>query len=186
MSGTKVQWRGGTTSQHNSFTGADREVTVDTTKKTLVVHDGSKQGGYPLATEADLQSLGSASSADIVQGTGSSTTDVMSQKAVSDQLLGVGQTWHSLTGDRSKSTTYTNTTGRPIIVTVVGMSVSDGQRASIRLLVDGVIVDFCQITDDSQTANAYPNVSAVVPDGSSYKVERGAYDFNIYYWRELR
>ena len=32
---------GGTTSQHGSFTGADREVTVDTDKETLVVHDGS-------------------------------------------------------------------------------------------------------------------------------------------------
>ncbi len=44
-----LKLRGGTTSQHSSFTGALREVTVDTDKDTLVVHDGSTAGGFPLA-----------------------------------------------------------------------------------------------------------------------------------------
>jgi len=44
-----LQLRGGTTSQHANFTGADREVTVDTTKKTLVVHHGGS--GQPLMRE---------------------------------------------------------------------------------------------------------------------------------------
>lgn len=48
----QLQLRGGTTSEHNSFTGALREVTVDTTKKTLVVHDGSQAGGTPLMKES--------------------------------------------------------------------------------------------------------------------------------------
>jgi len=43
----KLQLRGGTTSQHSSFTGAAREVTVDTTLDILVVHDGSTAGGIP-------------------------------------------------------------------------------------------------------------------------------------------
>lgn len=44
-----LKLRGGTTTQHGSFTGADREVTVDTDKETLVVHNGSQAGGFPLA-----------------------------------------------------------------------------------------------------------------------------------------
>ena len=48
----QLQLRGGTTSEHNSFTGVTREVTVDTTKKTLVVHDGSQAGGTPLMKES--------------------------------------------------------------------------------------------------------------------------------------
>tara|TARA_X000000368_G_scaffold408685_1_gene389631 strand:+ start:16108 stop:18009 length:1902 start_codon:yes stop_codon:yes gene_type:complete len=47
-----LKLRRGTTSQHSSFTGAEGEVTVDTTKDTLVVHDGSTAGGTPLAKEA--------------------------------------------------------------------------------------------------------------------------------------
>ena len=50
----QLQLRQGTTTEHNSFTGAVGEVTVDTTKKTLVVHDGLTVGGTPLATSADL------------------------------------------------------------------------------------------------------------------------------------
>lgn len=49
---TQVQLRGGTTAEHSVFTGAVREVTVDTTKNTLVVHDGVLVGGYPVVTTA--------------------------------------------------------------------------------------------------------------------------------------
>ena len=43
------QRRRGTTAQHASFTGLLGELTVDTDKDTVVVHDGSLAGGYPLA-----------------------------------------------------------------------------------------------------------------------------------------
>ena len=45
----QVQIRRGTTAEHATFTGAVGEITIDTTKDTLVVHDGSLAGGYPLA-----------------------------------------------------------------------------------------------------------------------------------------
>jgi hypothetical protein len=52
----KLQLRGGTTSEHGSFTGAVREVTVDTDKDTLVIHDGSTAGGFPLPrTNAEIR-----------------------------------------------------------------------------------------------------------------------------------
>ncbi len=54
---TQVQFRGGTTTEHASFNGAAREVTVDTTKQTLVVQDGSTNGGFPLLREDGTQSL---------------------------------------------------------------------------------------------------------------------------------
>jgi len=49
----RLQHRGGTTVEHSTFTGAVREVTVDTDKNTLVVHDGSTAGGHPLAKATD-------------------------------------------------------------------------------------------------------------------------------------
>lgn len=39
----------GTTAQNNNYTGEAYEVTLDTDKKTLVVHDGLTAGGFPLA-----------------------------------------------------------------------------------------------------------------------------------------
>ena len=50
----KLQLRGGTTSEHSTFTGAVREVTVDTTKDSLVVHDGTTAGGIPIAKSSDI------------------------------------------------------------------------------------------------------------------------------------
>ena len=52
----QVQLRRGNTSDHSAFTGVVGEVTIDTTKKTVVVHDGSTAGGVPLATETALGS----------------------------------------------------------------------------------------------------------------------------------
>ena len=46
----QIQLRQGTTTEHSKFTGAVGEVTVDTTKKTLVLHDGVTAGGKPLPT----------------------------------------------------------------------------------------------------------------------------------------
>ena len=46
---TQVQFRRGTTSETGSFTGAVGEVTVDTDKDTVVVHDGSQAGGFAVA-----------------------------------------------------------------------------------------------------------------------------------------
>lgn len=45
------QRRRGTTAQHASFTGLLGELTVDTDKDVVVVHDGSTAGGFPLARE---------------------------------------------------------------------------------------------------------------------------------------
>jgi hypothetical protein len=51
---TQVQIRKGNTAQTASFTGALAELTVDTDKKVVVVHDGSTAGGVPLARESTL------------------------------------------------------------------------------------------------------------------------------------
>jgi len=63
-----LKLRRGTTTQHASFTGAEGEVTIDTTKDTAVVHDGSTQAGTPLAKE-DMTNV---SSTNIVSRIGAS------------------------------------------------------------------------------------------------------------------
>lgn len=51
---TVLKLRRGTTAEHSSFTGEVGEVTVDTTKDTVVVHDGTTAGGVPLAKESTV------------------------------------------------------------------------------------------------------------------------------------
>ena len=62
---TQVQFRRGTTGEHSGFTGAVGEVTVDTEKKVLCIHDATTAGGFPLLREDFSNSnlsLGSLSS----------------------------------------------------------------------------------------------------------------------------
>lgn len=51
---TAIQLRRGTTTEHNSFTGAVGEVTVDVTKDTVVIHDGVTVGGFPAINSKDV------------------------------------------------------------------------------------------------------------------------------------
>lgn len=76
----QVKFRRGTSGQHGSFTGANGEITVDTTNKTLRVHDGVTVGGTRLAkfsevSTANLQSVSThiLPSANITYDLGSST-----------------------------------------------------------------------------------------------------------------
>jgi hypothetical protein len=51
------QRRRGTTAQHASFTGLLGELTVDTDKDVVVVHDGSTAGGFPQVGVSTTQTL---------------------------------------------------------------------------------------------------------------------------------
>ena len=57
---TEFKVRRGTTAEHAAFTGAEGEITLDTNKDTLVVHDNYQAGGYPMLRE-DLNNLTAAS-----------------------------------------------------------------------------------------------------------------------------
>lgn len=57
---TEVRIRRGTTAQHAAFVGAIGEITVDTDKDTVVVHDGVTAGGFPLGQETVLSGKANA------------------------------------------------------------------------------------------------------------------------------
>ena len=49
-----VQQYRGTTAQHETYTGLPGELTVDTDKNVVVVHDGLTAGGYPMVSDKFL------------------------------------------------------------------------------------------------------------------------------------
>ena len=55
---SRIRFRRGTTTEHATFTGAEGEITVNTTKDTIVLHDGSTAGGFEML-RADLNNLDS-------------------------------------------------------------------------------------------------------------------------------
>ena len=55
---SRIKFRRGTTTEHASFTGAEGEITVNTTKDTIVLHDGVQAGGFEML-RSDLNNLDS-------------------------------------------------------------------------------------------------------------------------------
>jgi len=88
----QVQFRRGTTAQTASFTGATGEITVDTDKDCLIVHDGSTAGGHEIpgyTLYADLLN----GQADGVGNIGSSSTgfNTVHAKSTSAQYADVAE-----------------------------------------------------------------------------------------------
>jgi hypothetical protein len=71
---TQIQYRRGTGVQNDAFTGALGEVTVDTTNKTLRVHDGATIGGSNVATVAYVSAQLSSLSANKINQNASNVT----------------------------------------------------------------------------------------------------------------
>jgi hypothetical protein len=90
-----VQFRRGTTATHQSFTGEEGEVTVNTTTNELVVHDGVTVGGHTVggvSTDPSFQSLtvtGSTKLAEIHENvtTNISTTGTLLFNATTQGVL---------------------------------------------------------------------------------------------------
>lgn len=119
-----------------------------------------------------------------VQTTGQSTTDLMSQKAVTDAInnssVGVGRTWQNMTANRRHDATYTNTTEQPIEISVSAYASTSG--ANLGVFVDNVLVGG-QIADPGRGSQ----LSAEVPAGSYYRTGTDpAGSFVLINWTELR
>jgi hypothetical protein len=92
--------------------------------------------------------------------------------------IGFGQTWQSVTGSRSPGTTYYNSTGKPISVSVSGNNASvASQNATIN--VNGAAVAWASGYAGGQIWGC----TAIVPPGASYSVTMGG---TYTAWSELR
>lgn len=120
----QLQFRRGNTIQNSAFVGAEGEVTVDTAKRILVVHDGLTTGGNPLAAASDL------TTANVSENNNLYFTNARARGAISS---GTGVNFNGTTGAISISQnvdTTSNVTFQNLLVTgnltVTGNTVSLG------------------------------------------------------------
>lgn len=98
--------------------------------------------------------------------------------------LGVGQTWQDVTSSRTSGTTYTNNTGKPIMVNVVS---DQGSFFSATLTADISGVVFVIGTDSNSDGGTRSAGSVIVPAGATYKITAsGSGVSGITSWVELR
>ena len=101
--------------------------------------------------------------------------------------LGYNQTWQNVTGSRSIGTTYQNTTGQPILVTVCVTNNSSGDSMQyIQVSTDGANwVSTC--VDPTASQENGHSMSSIVPNNSYYRVYReGPNTAGLRLWSELR
>jgi hypothetical protein len=93
--------------------------------------------------------------------------------------LGItGEIWNDVTGSRSLGTSYTNTYGYPIMISVTtgAASGADGNK-QINLYVNGVLV--YNFGFYSTTGNNTPGAQAIVPPGQTYSVDNSGSSVTI-------
>jgi RNase P/RNase MRP subunit p29 len=95
MSNIQVKLRRGTSAEHSSFTGAEGEVTVDTTNDTLRVHDGSTAGGVRLAKLSEAGGSGTVTSVDSGTGLTGGPVTTTGTLSIADDGVGPDQLAHT-------------------------------------------------------------------------------------------
>ena len=127
----QIQLRRGTTAQHSTFTGAEGECTVDTTKDTVVVHDGATVGGYPLSKEPSSQTLSGYTIASSAALPASSDTINQAIGKLAKQLTanGILKSNGTVVSAATAGSDYLNTSD--IIDTLVSTSTTDALSANM-------------------------------------------------------
>ena len=129
MPAKQVKIRRGTTVEHSVFVGEIGEITVDTTKDTLVIHDKSTQGGNPLAKE-DM-------------------TNVFNRVGIQQLNVDDGTNGQYLTTDGSGSLSFT-TDSTNVSATTIGGDLS-GTISNAQIIADVVGINELNITGAAGT-----------------------------------
>jgi hypothetical protein len=155
---TQVQFRRGTTTQNNAFTGAAGEITYDTQVKTLRLHDGTTAGGGAIVVNtASSQTLtnktlstGSSWTGNAVGlsygGTGASLSAVQGAVAYSG-ASGLGLTLAGISGQLLQS----GGTGSPTWISASGLSVGTATTATTATNISGGSAGYLMYQSDTNT-----------------------------------
>ncbi|MBE8590814.1 SGNH/GDSL hydrolase family protein [Pseudomonas sp. MAFF 301449] len=132
------------------------------------------QAGYELEARNFINSLEASSFSSAVDLTGR-----VADLEARPRGIGDGQTWQDVTASRAAGTTYTNSTGRSITLSVYNTPSASG---SFSLTVAGIVIGIFQT--NNTTPGASGQLFGVVPPGATYLVAVSG--MTIGRWSELR
>jgi hypothetical protein len=113
-------------------------------------------------------------------GTGINFPVGTQEKAASGFVLGFTQYWQNMTSNRLLEVTYTNFTGRPIMVFI---RMADSGSNALTFYIDGALV----ATTAHNGGAAGAQVQCIIPTGSTYgNISSGGGAWVLNSWWELR
>jgi len=148
-------------------------------REVIMSDQGSVQGDILYRGATNWTRLAKGTAAQVLTMNGGATAPAWATAGV-----GGGQTWQDVKASRALATTYTNSTGKPIFVSIA--VVWGNATGSVTLTIDGIIVQKFWSNPDSSDMSL--SVSAIVPNGSTYSVAQTSNVAAgvIEYWAELR
>lgn len=137
----RIQFRRGTTAETATFIGAPGEITVDTIKNVVVVHDGIKPGGYPAGggVNATFSGLTTFNGKVSITDTTNAAVSNIGALTVVGSIGAQGNIVTSASVLATANTASTSTTTGAIIVTG---GVGVGGRVTARELVETSSIQF--------------------------------------------
>ena len=133
---TIVQFRRGTTAQNDAFTGSTGEISIDSTKDTIRIHDGSTAGGFEMINES-----GKGAGDDITFESATSNKPVLTLKNTLSTGLGA-----ELVFQQDQVTPEDN----DVIGTIRFKGTDDGSSTIDYIKIVGKIIDASDSSEDAQ------------------------------------
>jgi hypothetical protein len=147
--------------------GTINGVTITSLAADLAVADGGT-GRSTLAANAVLVGNGTSGINSIAPGTAGNVLKSDGTVWASSTLKGIGiggEVWTNVTSSRALGTTYTNTRGYPIMISVNGTA---SGTSGIYIYVNGNIIYFNMAQWNGP--GAYPAAAIIIPNGATYSV----------------
>jgi hypothetical protein len=138
-------------------------------------------GNISITGKIGVNGAGFGTSGQVLTSGGSGANP--SWTTISTEGLGVGQTWTDVTASRALSTTYTNSTGKPIQVSIVVRLNTNNSSLTSAFSINGVSYSSGLTYVASMASYQMHFYNMVIPNNATYSVTGGT---SIYQWSELR
>lgn len=165
-----------------------KDLTIETGKDLVVgmkviIASSAAPSTYMYGTITAYDSGTGALQVSVEQTAGSGTAAAWTVSLTGPRALalGDGQTWTNVKASRSLGVTYTNTTGRSIMVMATILEISPS-IAGVTVLIDGSLM--ASWYSDNNGTDIAP-ISFIVPAGSSYRINTSG-GCSVEQWSELR
>ncbi|QQE95069.1 phage tail protein [Providencia rettgeri] len=163
--------------------GTDAQAKANAANTAATNANNNANGRVPSGRKVNNKAL----TADIALNAGdvgAYTKAEVDSKFAAGSGLGYGQTWQNVKASRAVGTVYTNSTGKPIVILVTASTSANDRMNGVNIHVNGVVI----ATSMTYGNGAKAPVSAVIPHGSTYKIDypSGTVSPFIHQWFELR